>query len=100
LFGAITPTPFIAAVIEYAPGFFRQLYLGYMEKIGDYTGGEVISGNTYYVGNAANLYDRNEHQYLFGGLQGAQTASQAGGVRLVHDDIGGEVYAPLLVANA
>lgn len=36
-------TPFLAVVVEYNENLFRHMYLGCMEKIGNYTGGEVIA---------------------------------------------------------
>lgn len=37
---------FIAAVIEYGFNLYRHLYLGYVEKITDFAGGEVIAGSS------------------------------------------------------
>lgn len=36
---------FIAGVIEYGPNLYRHFYLGYVEKITAYGGGEIISGS-------------------------------------------------------
>lgn len=93
LFGGLLPQPYVAAVIEYSPGFFRHFYVGYMEKLGEYSGGEVMSGSIFETYQNVN-YDSNYHQYLFGGMQ-SQWASPngCGGVRLVDGDLGGQLGA-------
>ena len=45
LIGMMTPEPYVAMVIEFGYNLYRHLYAGFMEKIGDYSGGEVISGH-------------------------------------------------------
>lgn len=94
IFGDLEPEPYISAVIEYGDGFFRHLYLGYIQKMGDYGGGEVIAGSRHYVYNNALNYRETAHQYLFGGIQRAWNDNASGGVRLDHLDIGGDVIAP------
>lgn len=97
LFGGLTPEPYVAAVVEYSPGFYRHFYIGYVEKLGDYTGGEVMCGSLfepYYT----TTYDNDKHQYLFGGIQNAFSATNCGGVRLVHADLGGQLGAAFLAS--
>lgn len=92
LFGGLDPEPYIAAVIEYSPGFFRHFYIGYLEKLGNYAGGEVGCGSGFYNYNTAT-YDHDYNQYLFGGFQRLFASGDSGGVRLVHEDLGGELGA-------
>ncbi len=89
LISGLTPEPYMAIVIEYGFNLYRHLYLGNMEKIGNYTGGEVISGNIWGA-SRSNLPmtwdDITAHQYLFNGYQGAVAAANAGGVKVAHVD--------------
>ncbi|QPZ53255.1 virion structural protein [Achromobacter phage vB_AchrS_AchV4] len=94
LFGAVGATPFIAAVIEYSPGYFRHVYLGTMEKLGNYTSGEVIAAATVTPYFSAGRYDYDPNQYLFSGLQGCWPAATSGGVRMTHAELGGTILAP------
>jgi len=100
LFGGLTPQPFIAAVVEYQPGYFRHLYLGYMEKLGNYTGGEVLCGSTHFISGNGIHYDYNDHHYLFNGLQNRWVANESGGVRLSHAALGGTILAPFRAAGS
>lgn len=99
LFGGLGPEPFIAVVIEFGDGFFRHLYLGNLQRFGDYTGGEVISGSRHYVHNNGTDYRMHTHLYLFGGFQNSVPANECGGVRLAHADLGGEIVAPFRAAT-
>jgi len=94
LFGGLLPVPFIAVVVEYAPGFYRHLYLGHMEKLGNYEGGEVICGSHHFVRNWSVNYNVNEHQYLFSGFQAAWAEGSCGGIRMKHAEVGGTILAP------
>jgi len=47
LFGGMLPQPYINITIEYGYNLFRHLYFGYPEKVGNYTGGEIITGSKY-----------------------------------------------------
>lgn len=87
LFGDLTPEPYIIVTVEYAFNWYRHLYYGYLEKIGDFEGGEVISaGNVStatFVGSAT--YRDVRMQYMFQGNQ-TRPANDSGGVRVLHDD--------------
>lgn len=97
LFGGTIPTPYLAIVIAYGFNLYRHLYFGHVEKIGNYGGGEVVSGThfndlwasagqpgsqSYRSLNGVNI------QYLFCAWQSASNgaARPAGGVRIVHAD--------------
>lgn len=43
IFTGTEPNPYIGIVVQYGDNLFRHLYLGYMDKSGTYSGGEVIS---------------------------------------------------------
>jgi hypothetical protein len=94
LFCGLLPVPFIAAVVEYAPGFYRHLYLGHMEKLGNYGGGEVVCGSNHFVRNWSVNYNVNEHQYLFSGFQWLWAEGTCGGIRMKHPEVGGTILAP------
>jgi len=55
-FGLDDPTtPYIAAVVEFASGFFRHLYMGRLHKYGSYTGGTVITSCNWHRGESWDL---------------------------------------------
>ena len=90
LFGALTPEPYIAIVIEYGYNLYRHLYLGHMVKASGYTGGEIISGQG--VGSGVTTSsDLNSdpsrfyasHNDLFSGSQ-SFNSTHCGGARIVH----------------
>lgn len=100
LFGNLDPEPFVAAVVEFGDGFFRHLYLGHLQKFGDYTGGEVVSGCAHYVQSAEIPFRHQANAYLFGGVQAAFESPIAGGVRIDHADVGGAIFAPFRAATS
>lgn len=85
----LEPEPFIAIVVEYGYNQFRHLYLGNMERIGQYGGGEVISAcngpnairnpnvtsGTYYTAG-------NNSCYLFSANQQLWSIASSGGVNI------------------
>lgn len=70
LIGMLTPEPYIAIVVEYGYNLYRHLYLGYMEKQGDYTGGAVcgaVNGPPSKIGSDLGWLDVGNTQTLFRG---------------------------------
>lgn len=89
LISMLTPEPYIAIVVEFGYNSYRHLYLGFMEKIGNYSGGEVISGASGFVSPSnSDLYylDRTQHNYLFGANQSVRPLANSGGVHVSHAD--------------
>jgi len=87
LIGALTPEPYIAIIVEYGTNLYRHMYIGNMEKIGNYEGGECIA-TTDGPGSstlARAFYDLNM-KYLFGGRQNRRSAAESGGVHVQHAD--------------
>lgn len=93
LFGGDMPENYLAAVVEYSPGFFRHLYMGYVEKIGNYSGGEVTAGSFFSKdNNSATSYATQSSLYPFSGLLGGTSYNppHKGMMRIVADEVGGE----------
>jgi len=44
MFGRAGPVPFLVAAVETQPGSFRHLYMGYLDQLAPFAGGEIISG--------------------------------------------------------
>lgn len=70
LFGGQTPQPYIHIAIEYGYNLYRHLYFGYAEKIGSYTGGEIICGSLWGAYNTLSTtqtqsYTGDTTRYLF-----------------------------------
>jgi len=89
LIGMLTPEPFIAIVTEHGYNLYRHLYLGFMEKIGDYQGGEVISSQNGPMGSfvgSSGMSSRSRKNFLFSNVQTAWADDESGGVRIVHPD--------------
>lgn len=87
--GGLLPEPYLAIVIEFGYNLYRHLYLGNMEKLGDYAGGEVIAGSAFGVNKASGSFWWDEYgytQFLFGSYQVVWSAASAGGVRVEHAD--------------
>lgn len=87
LIGRLLPQPYIAIVVEFGFNLYRHMYLGFMEKIGPYTGGEVITasngpGITYNGDLSIHMSAYVSH--LFGANQTGIVAAQSGGVRVQH----------------
>jgi hypothetical protein len=90
MFGALTPQPYLAIVVAYGFNLYRHLYLGVMEAVGGYTGGEVVSGSQFpdyiqFSGSTASYRGYNT-AHLFGNYQDRFDATHSGGVHVVHAD--------------
>lgn len=91
LIGMLTPQPYLAIVVEYGYNLHRHLYLGFMEKIGPYLGGEVLSAENGPVASSSssttNLMSASVKTHLFSSHQSLFTPVQgAGGVHVSHAD--------------
>ena len=90
LFGALTPEPYLAAVIEFGYNQYRHLYLGHTVKASGFTGGEVISGQAVGSGTTSNQDLNGDPARFYGSMadlfSGSQNhnATHCGGVRVVH----------------
>lgn len=94
LFGNDTPwseEPWLAIVIECGFNHYRHIYIGNVVKIGEYTGGEIISANTFRFdassvpGNSVS-FTNTSNRYLCSAknaLSGGGPNS-VGGVNIVH----------------
>lgn len=83
----LTPEPYLAIVVEYGANQYRHLYLGFMEKIGNYAGGEVISsagGMLSATASNRDWYDREANMLLFQANQSIKPRADAGGVHVSH----------------
>ena len=91
LIGSLTPAPYIAIVVEFGYNLYRHLYMGFMEKIGNYLGGEVLSSEngpplssntqTFY------LFDSTMKTHMFSARQSLWgTSAGCGGVHIDHAD--------------
>ena len=95
LFGNDDPwdeAPWIAAVIECGYNHYRHVYIGNIAKIGNYTGGEVISANTFRASTTGSrgtwYYESDYNQYLFSCRHERDGAAldSVGGANIVHAD--------------
>lgn len=89
LIGMITPEPYIAIVVEYGYNLYRHLYLGYLEKQGDFEGGVCISGTCGPFTTSSgefDFYGDDSQQYLFNANQKMWAANQSGGVLVIDAD--------------
>lgn len=95
LISMLTPEPYIAIVVEYGYNLYRHLYFGFMEKIGNYSGGEVISASNGNVGatvySTRIWYDDGGSSYsgchyLFNWYNSVWSADGSGGVHVEHAD--------------
>ena len=86
LFGASTPEPFIAVVVEYGVNLYRHLYIGNLVKHSDFVGGECISAATPLTTTTSGSYPVSYRtaNYLFAGRGRALAETYSGGVRAVH----------------
>lgn len=86
LISLLAPEPYVAMVIEYGYNWYRHLYLGFVEKIGDYRGGEVITGSSTHMGNVADAVWRDPlaGNLPFAANQDVFGALDAGGVHIDH----------------
>lgn len=92
---SLTGLSFIAGVIEYGFNLYRHFYLGYIEKLSAYDGGEVISGARCWVshqtsGSVVNIqhWHHEETGYPFSGDNSSNTAvtheTVTGGAHISH----------------
>jgi len=91
LIGMMTPEPYIAIVIQFGYNSYRHMYLGFMEKIGDYEGGEIIGGHNgphlAFTGGPLDWQSRGGVHTLFKGTQSLLVNSaNCGGVHVDHAD--------------
>lgn len=91
--GGTDPEAYLGIVIEYGFNLYRHLYVGNMEKIGSYTGGEIITGSNFpdtFSGSPAFGFNINYAdfgvQYPFSSTHNYTTAPLSGGVHVVHAD--------------
>ena len=87
---------FIAGVIEYGVNLYRHFYLGYVEKITPFSGGEVITGSSCWpvpIGGTSGAqtvsYDAPEHNvaYPFGAEHASSLSTISnGGVFIDHSE--------------
>ena len=90
LFGGVASTPYLGIAIEFSPGMFRHGYVGYLEKIGSYGGGEVITSSYFTKIDDRNWgYQSYENKYPFSGMYFAKPVTE-GCVRIVHADVGAD----------
>jgi len=87
LIGALTPEPYIAIIVEYGANLYRHMYIGNLEKVGDYQGGECI-GTTDGPGSSSSTreYYSINMKYLFGARSDRRVAAECGGVHVEHAD--------------
>jgi hypothetical protein len=81
LFAAATPQPYLCAVIEYGFNLYRHLYIGNLEKVGTFDGGEIISACNAWqsVPGFATTRSFRDQQYLFSANQSFVAAENSGG---------------------
>lgn len=89
----LTPEPYIALVFEFGYNLYRHLYFGFMEKLGEYGGGEVISSSNgpiirqRHTNSSATQYlVRTESNLLFAARSKIWTANTQGCVNVVSPD--------------
>ena len=82
--------PFIAVVIEFGYNLYRHLYIGMMEKVGTYSGGEIISAanqwpQAYSSSLVSRITDRYSSMPLFAWdrLWNSAGRPQVGGLRIL-----------------
>lgn len=91
LIGSLSPKPYIAIIVRYndvvGNRVYRHLYIGNMEKKGDYEGGEVISASDGIATGSTGTrsYDDGSYKYLFGS-RNFVSAADSGGVHVQHAD--------------
>jgi hypothetical protein len=89
MFIDLAPAPYIALVVEFGFNVYRHLYFGYMEKLGAYTGGEVLGAATPSGEGDPILFKDFTHvsnQFLFRGRCNRWGTGQQGGVHVIHAD--------------
>lgn len=83
--------PYIAIVIECGYNHYRHLYLGKLVKLGEYGGGDVITGNQFQTGGlsatspaSASAHSDN-HRRLFAARNTSSAGDDVGGVLIEHE---------------
>lgn len=89
LLGGQESAPYLGVAIEFSPGFFRHGYLGYMEKIGTYGGGEITTSSYFIKNNGFNKSYADNHKYPFSGDYNGKSIEESC-VRILHPDVGGD----------
>ena len=87
LVGSMNPEPYLGIIVEYPGQIFPHMYIGNMEKIGNYEGGEVVSATDGPANSTANLisYTSYDHmKYLFQSKSNRQAFADCGGVYVDH----------------
>ena len=84
--GDLLPEPYIATVVHYGPSVFRHLYYGNLQKLGDFTGGEVIAATCGPVAKLTGNMSYRDNLYLANAYQRHSAAANSGGVHVVHAD--------------
>ena len=84
---------YICAMIEFGFNRYRAFYLGGAVIKGDYTGGEIVAGNTHLNSGVTFEWPRetDEHRLLFQASGTVFGADEAGFVRVVHPDLANPV---------
>lgn len=89
LFGGVEQgESFIAAVIEFGFNRYRMFYIGNMVRKGNYTGGEVVAGNTFDPETTSFSFpvSLNDSKFLFKGTQSYLNEDRSGWIHVVHPD--------------
>lgn len=89
LFGGQESAPYLGVAIEFSPGFFRHGYLGYMEKIGTYGGGEITTSSYFTKNSTSSESYIAHHKYPFSGDYIGKHIEESC-VRIIHPDVGGD----------
>lgn len=89
MFTGLFPEPFIAVAVSFGANLYRHIYFGFMDRIGTYTGGEVMSataGSSAVINSPVSYTATNMFKHLFGGrrVTAIVAKSESGGVRVVH----------------
>lgn len=89
VFAGTLPQPYICIAIAFGSNRWRHLYCGNMEKVGNYTGGEIISGGSSeppgLAGAGASWLRGDVNSYLFSSNTSVY-GTQRGWLHVVHAD--------------
>lgn len=91
MFTGLFPEPFIAVAVAFGVNLYRHMYLGFMDQIGNYTGGEVIcatGGSSSVTQTSLGYQAATAFKHLFKARHSTNIVAKAdsGGVRVVHAD--------------
>lgn len=95
LFGGNAPEPWLHVVVSSAPGDYHHIYLGFLERYGDWTGGAIADATYWVRGTGYTFENRRSRWYddynhmLFSALDSGRfrwfpSGRQAGGVLVSH----------------